>query len=158
MKKFFFALALASLVCNFAIAQKKPALKRVNVSAKTVASKSTAKPYTLNLTRTGTVYNFDAGVDYNRVRVHTAKGEMTLAELLNKSGKSISGKLRVGMTSDIRAQKLNLARPGGGTLNFNCEGIYCTCTGDADCNDMFTRAGCGDIAVCDEQGCSCYRL
>lgn len=158
MKKFFFALALASLVCNFAFAQKRSALKRVNVTAKTIASKSAGKAYTLDLTRAGKIYNLDAGIDYNRIRVHTAKGDMTMTELLKKTGKSVSGRLRVGMTSDIRAQKLNLARISGGTLNYNCEGILCTCTGDDDCNDLFTNGGCGDIAMCDEQGCWCFRI
>lgn len=127
----------------------------MQVTSKTIAAQPAGKAYSLDLTRAGTIYNLPAGVDYSRIQVRTAKGEMTMAELLKKSGRS--GKVRVGMTSDIRSQRLSLARPTG-TLNYNCEGLMCTCTGDADCNDMFTKAGCGDIAVCDERGCACLRI
>ncbi len=31
---------------------------------------------------------------------------------------------------------------------FNCEGSACVCTGDADCNDMFSTNVCGGSAQC----------
>jgi hypothetical protein len=31
---------------------------------------------------------------------------------------------------------------------YSCGGGMCSCTGDADCNDMFTKAGCGDLSYC----------
>ena len=45
----------------------------------------------------------------------------------------------------------------GGVAEFACEGLKCTCQGDADCNDMFEAGVCGDIASCnDDTGeCSC---
>jgi hypothetical protein len=155
MKKIIAALFLISLAFSFSTAQKK--IKQVSVSSKTMARQPAGKAYSLDLTRKGTIYTLAPDVDYSRVQVRTSKGEMTMAELLTKAGKS--GRVRVGLTSDIRTQKLNLARvSGGGALNFNCEGLLCTCTGDEDCNDMFTRGGCGDIAVCDERGCACLRI
>jgi hypothetical protein len=49
----------------------------------------------------------------------------------------------------------------GPRMGFTCSGLMCTCTGDADCNDMFTNGGCGPIASCDDSGpepiCSCLR-
>ena len=42
--------------------------------------------------------------------------------------------------------------------NFTCSGLRCDCTGDADCNDMFSSNVCGDIASCDESGCACLRI
>lgn len=163
MKKIGLALTLLSLSFSFIIAQKETTTKRapvkeVGVTAKTVAAQPTGKSYQLDLTRKGTIYNLAAGVDYSRVQIHTSKGDMTMAELLKKTGKTVSGKLRVGLTSDIKGQKLALARVGGVALNYNCEGILCTCTGDVDCNDMFTKEACGDIAACDERGCWCFRL
>jgi len=82
---------------------------------------------------------------------------MTVADLIKKSGKNITGKVRVGMTSDIRTQKLGLARRvgGGGRLNFSCGDLACVCSGDDDCNDLFTSTNCGPIAVCYEDGCFC---
>jgi hypothetical protein len=47
----------------------------------------------------------------------------------------------------------------GGGLGFTCQGIECSCSGDADCNDMFSTDLCGDIAVCYEDGtCRCLRV
>ncbi len=163
MKKIGLALTLLSLAFSFSIAQKdtqkKVPVKEVGVTAKTVAGRPAGKAYPLDLTRKGTIYNLAADIDYSRVQIHTAKGDTTMADLLKKTGRTVSGKLRVGLTSDIKAQKLSLTRIGGGTtLNYNCEGILCSCTGDADCNDMFTKEACGDIAACDERGCWCFRI
>ena len=162
MKKIGLALTFLSLLFSLSIAQKegskKIPIKQVPVSAQTVAARPAGKAYLLDLTRKGTIYSLGSDVDYSRVQVRTSKGEMTMADLLKKTGRTVSGKLRVGMTSDIRTQKLALARISGGTLNYNCEGILCTCTGDEDCNNMFTKEACGDIAACDERGCWCFRI
>ena len=159
MKKIAIAISFVVLAVSFSLAQKTtPAARTRAVSAKTISSMPAGRKYDVDLTRKGTIYNLDAGADYSRVRVRTATGEMSLTDLLKKTGKTTTGKLRIGTTADIRSQKLSLARIGGGRLNFNCEGILCTCSGDEDCNDMFTKAACGDIAVCDERGCWCFRI
>ena len=158
MKKTILAVTLLALAFGFTTAQKKPTIKQTQVTAATIARQPTGKSYVMDLTRKGTIYTLAAGVDYSRVQVHTSKGDMTMADLLKKTGKTINGKLRVGIPSDIRTQKLNMTRIGGGTLNYNCSGILCTCSGDDDCNDMFTKEACGDIAACDENGCWCFRL
>ena len=50
---------------------------------------------------------------------------------------------------------------GGGRLGFSCGRLTCDCSGDDDCNDMFSSGVCGDIALCDEAGgevsCWCFR-
>jgi hypothetical protein len=163
MKKVALALTLVSLAVSFVIAQKtesvkKTPIKEVGVTARTVAARPASKAYVLDLTRKGTIYNLAADVDYSRVRLHTSKGDMTMAELLKKTGRTVSGKLRFGASSDIRALKFSVARIGGGTLNYNCAGFLCTCTGDEDCNDLFTKEACGDLAGCDDRGCWCLRL
>ncbi len=65
---------------------------------------------------------------------------------------------------------LKLKSPGGisgvggiKTAGYSCDGLSCDCIGDADCNDMFTNAGCGDISSCntDANGvvtCSCLTV
>lgn len=166
MKKIILAVTLALLASGSAFGQKnttpqrKPAIKQVQVTSQLVSRQPASKAYTLDLTRKGTIYNLATGIDYSRVRVRTAKGDMTMSELIQKSGKSISGALRVGMTSDIRTQKLNLSRrPGGsGGLNFSCQNLVCVCTGDQDCNDLFTSDVCGEIAICYPDGCICIRI
>lgn len=41
----------------------------------------------------------------------------------------------------------------------NCSGLQCTCTGDAQCNEMFESGVCGDIATCEETTgvCKCLK-
>jgi hypothetical protein len=166
MKKTTLAIAILLMAVGSTAAQKsttaqrRPAIKQVQVSIQAVSRQPASKAYTLDLTRKGTIYNLASGVDYSRVRVRTAKGDMTMAELIQKSGKSISGALRIGMTSDIRTQKLSLSRrpAGGGGLNFSCQNLVCVCTGDQDCNDLFTSDLCGDIAICYPDGCVCLRI
>ena len=45
-----------------------------------------------------------------------------------------------------------------GRTGFACGGFACTCSGDADCNDMFSTAVCGDIAQCVDDMCWCLRF
>jgi hypothetical protein len=137
--------------------QEKAEIKQVPITAEAVSKKTAEKPYTLDLTRNGKVYSLAKGVDYERVKVHTVKGDMTVAELIKKSGKNVSGPIRLGTTSDIRAQGFNLHRGGGG-LNYDCGDLACVCQGDDDCNDLFTSNKCGPIAVCYPDGCICIRL
>jgi hypothetical protein len=47
---------------------------------------------------------------------------------------------------------------GGGGHNYTCEGLQCTCTGDIDCNDMFSDGVCGDIASCNDDVCKCLKF
>lgn len=47
------------------------------------------------------------------------------------------------------------------TTQFTCSGLKCSCSGDSDCNDMFSSGLCGDIASCDETVgvvCGCLRI
>jgi hypothetical protein len=162
MKTFIVAITLLSLTFVFATAQRrqpiKPEIKQEQVTVQTMARQPASKAYVLDLTRRGTIYNIASDVDYNRIRVRTSKGDMTIAELLKKSGKNITGKLRVGMTSDIRIQKLGLARIGRGGLSYDCGNLACSCSGDDDCNDLFSSDKCGPIAVCYPDGCVCIRI
>lgn len=36
----------------------------------------------------------------------------------------------------------------GGRLGFTCMGPLCACSGDPDCNDLFSTGLCGSNAVC----------
>jgi len=46
---------------------------------------------------------------------------------------------------------------GGQTLGFSCGPWGCVCTGDDDCNDMFSTNACGPWAVCIGNVCYCRR-
>jgi hypothetical protein len=60
------------------------------------------------------------------------------------------------------ASALKVGGGGGGTLGYTCSGLLCTCTGDDDCNDMFSDGLCGPISSCDESGpepvCRCLKI
>ena len=43
------------------------------------------------------------------------------------------------------------------SLGFSCSPFGCVCTGDADCNDMFTTNVCGSGAICIDNVCWCSR-
>jgi|SRR6187431_65707 len=60
------------------------------------------------------------------------------------------------LTISPTQQKSVLAAPKGG-LSFGCNGVFCACTGDVDCNDMFTTNVCGPRAICYGSVCYCER-
>lgn len=132
-------------------------IKQVEVSARTVKSQPRGKRYTMDLTKAGTIYKLATDADRSQMMVHTSKGDMTVAELVQKSGKTITGPLSVGMTSDIRAQRFG-TRIGGGRLSYDCGDLACSCSGEDDCIDLFNTTKCGPIAVCYPDGCVCIRI
>lgn len=56
-----------------------------------------------------------------------------------------------------RAGGASLGFLRGRSLGFTCSGFGCVCTGDADCNDMFSTNVCGPYAVCINNVCWCSR-
>jgi hypothetical protein len=155
MKNLLLAVLVLGFVGGVAAAQRTE-IKKVDVSARTLTRNTTRRPYLIDVTRSDSVFNIAAGVDRNRIKVHTSKGDMTLTELLRKAGRPTTGAVRIGLTSVIQTGGTHL--PAGTTNLVECSGFLCTCTGDVDCNDMFVNHGCGDIAGCDERGCWCLRL
>src|SRR5438132_14305480 len=97
------ALALALLVSAFGQTPQPKAIKRVEVTAQTIASQPASKPYIIDLTRTGTIYVLAAGIDYSRVRVRTSTGEKAMSDLVKRLGikqLGTSGTLKLGMSFD----------------------------------------------------------
>lgn len=157
MKDIIVAVALCVGLLPSVAAQKRPVVKEVQVAPQA----SAREPQVLNLTKKGTIFSVPAGADYTRVVVRTRKGDMTVADLLKKTGRNITGPLRIGLTSDIRAQRAAAAHGaigGGRRLNYDCGDLACACTGDDDCENLFTSGKCGPIAVCYPDGCVCIRI
>jgi hypothetical protein len=46
---------------------------------------------------------------------------------------------------------------GFGGLSFTCGGWGCVCSGDDDCNDMFSSNVCGPWGICIDNYCYCSR-
>jgi hypothetical protein len=155
MRKIILAVIALSLAVSFTTAQKQT-VKQVQVKSQTIAAQPKGKAYALDLSRKGIIYNLPADADISRVRIRTGKGEVALSDLVQKTGKR--GQLMVGLAVDFRGMKLNLGSPGV-LAKYSCEGLKCKCTGDDDCNDMFTAGVCGDVASCDNGNgtCECYK-
>ena len=148
MKKIIATATLLLLGLSLTAAQKtgtRAPVKRV-VSSRAIKGQPAGKPYVLDLSRKGTIYTLDADVDYSRVRVRTSKGDMTIQDVLTKSG--AHGKLLVGTPSDMVAgglKTLNMTSRalsrGSGNRFIGCDGAICICTGDDDCNKMLSPGG-----------------
>jgi hypothetical protein len=107
------------------------------------------KNYTIDLTASGKIYGLPSDVDMAKVRLHTLKGNITVAQALKNAGKTVSGPIRVGTTSDFAAQfAARGIRPGHRGENWSCSELVCVCQGDEDCDQLFTWGPCGSIAVC----------
>ena len=161
-----FTLALALLVSAHSQTPQKGSLKKVQVTAQTLSSQQAGKPYVIDLSRNGTVYNVASGVDYSRIQVRNSAGKTTtLTDLFNKVGSrakqlGANKTLVFGTVSDLRA--LNF---GGKTVASRpnqviaCDGPVCICTGDDDCNILLSPGGgcpVGSQVYCSGSGSSAF--
>ena len=163
------ALASALLVSAYSQAPQAGAVRKVQVTAQTIASQPAGKPLLIDLTRKGTVHEVAEGIDQSRVRVRTSTGEMALSEFLRESGKTVTGNFFVGTIDDLSA--LNFGFPGGGTTQpprggvsqVECQPATCDCIAGTDCIDLRKSKLCkGTIYCCrtcgtnGRRGCFCF--
>jgi hypothetical protein len=163
MKRISIAIALASSLLVSACRQTP---QRVQVTAQTLAGQPAGKAYVIDLTRTGTVYDVAAGINYSLVRVRTSTGEMPLSDLARNLGRT--GPILLGTFSDLRAQNFGFP-PGGGTFQppdggpvaADCpqtgpDAGLCLCKGYKDCNDLDKSGKClKDGWGCSKGSCVC---
>jgi hypothetical protein len=177
MKKIILVVTLLTLAFGFTTAQRKPVgqkeapIKQVQVSAQTVSTQPAGKAYVLDLTSKDkrTIYTLVAGIDYSRVQIRTSSGETAMKDVISKAG--ASGRLLVGTPRDMLSTGLKSLRMtssalsrGSGNRFIGCDGSFCICTGDEDCNKMLSPGGeCpeGSSVVCWGSGasaaCICVR-
>ena len=131
------------MLLNFARAQEK-----VNFSNKKQIPISKIQTKQVNNKTTQYVDQKDLKQGYNYMTLKTGDilyieykgGIINSFTLSNKKG-IIRGKLLVVQSSQ----------------QFQCSQNFCSCSGDGDCNDMFTTNVCGPDAVCFGNICVCYR-
>jgi len=179
MKKIILAVTLLSLALGFSTAQETGSVKKVQVTAQTLASLPANQPYRMDFARKGTVYELAAGLDYSRVRISFrgdgatwgAYDTVALSDVARKLGVTGS-KFLLGTFSDLRALDYGFP-PGGGTVqppdggtvvefkHDKQNGIY-TCVGRKDCSELSKSGKCGPIAGCGKNiddkgnwGCAC---
>jgi hypothetical protein len=150
--------ALAQTVVGFSpMLQTFPeshSIRRIQVTARTIAALFPGRSYVVDLTQRGVVYEFSpqAGrIDFDRVKVRTARGEVTIAFF---------------METTILKDKLagTVQNPPTGTTNFQCAKDICNCAGTRDCSDLiFNSSLCGGHIFCatnpvtGEKDCTCRR-
>jgi hypothetical protein len=133
-------------------------LHSTRVTADDLSRNPAGENYVVDTTRHGAVFDFDSksrAIDFSRITVRTRSGSVSMEELLKKllPGTADRSALRIGNPKELSRGKASQTL---GRLNYNCPpGEPCTCTGDDDCNKMFTDGVCGDIAVCYPTGCAC---
>ncbi len=152
MKEIILAVTLFSLALAFGC--KHGSIKQVELTPQTLASQSADKPLLIDLTRTGTVYNVADNIDYSRVRVLFATGEMGMSDLARKLGMTGSN-FQLGAFSDLSGPYFGQPPDGGisgGTSNFTCSELLCVCTRFRDCDKMH-KAG-----VCTLNSFGCKRI
>lgn len=152
------------------ITQKKSltTLQTTRINAQTINKLSRGKKVVADLTKRGVAYEFDAGagqIDFNRVVVRTAQGEVTIGSLLKTmipkskltSFKYTTRSFRLGTQ---RTGRLSTTLPK--TSNFECDSYTCFCHGLEDCEDLILGTSLCTDWVCwkDEHGkyvCGCSR-
>ncbi len=158
------ALALSALMVVYGQTRKP-----IEVTAQTLATQPTDKPYLIDLTRKGNTYNVAADA-VSRVQVITSKGKLAMSDLVKKLGLTGS-KFLFGTLSDLSAVDFGFP-PGGGTLSpderttaAKCDSLVCTCNGRQDCSDLSKTGWCGEAAACGigkggkpgRWGCTCTK-
>jgi hypothetical protein len=154
MRRTFSILTVVFMIFSLTAAQKTP-VKQIRVTSQAVASQSNGKLYTLDLSHGGTVYSVEQDVELSRVQVRTSSGLLAMTELAKQAGRS--GKLLVGQSRDVFSQDLRMisaAREAG----YSCDTLVCKCKGFGDCYLMGKDGVCKGITVCDDKGCTCWRI
>lgn len=128
-------------------------IKQIRVSSADIARLPIGKSFLVDLTRRGTIYHFNpatGSIDYPRVRVRTTVGEVTLEAWLKKrlppsiGDRWRSRRFRVGMIRDLATFNNSGSKQRPPTQAYEHEDGVCHCTGDDDCNNMFSDDVCID--------------
>ncbi|MHB8912454.1 MAG: hypothetical protein ACYC42_07365 [Lysobacter sp.] len=124
------------------------------VSAANIAELPAGKTLEVDLTRKGTVYEFnDPGTDFSRVSVRTTAGVKPFAEQLKESNTSLRGGLVLGRPGDMRLHLPPLV--GDTTTSYDC-GVFCKCDDTTDCVDLILSGKCGDDMWCSSTTSACF--
>lgn len=130
-------------------------IKRVEVTAQTIASQPAGKPFVLDLTNRGTIYTLAAGIDHSRLRVRIAGSEVAVSDTIKRMGSSSSSKLFLGTLDDMSGQNFFFPTVGGSktaaaTQQYECSSGACACKGFSDCLRLKLDKMCKDYILCDQ--------
>lgn len=173
------ALSMASSYTLSGYQTGRDSLSKVKVIRVTAQSLSDLPPrmnYVVDLTNQGSIYEFDptaGSIDFTRVALRTAQGEDAIDSRLGRVlwreelGQWHTQGFRIGNVSDFRLEEGLQSQvsdtPGtAAATSFTCDMNYCTCSGQADCWDMWHTNVCGgDFIACTSRSgtkrCICSR-
>jgi hypothetical protein len=142
------------------------ASREISITARDIRQVKASDRYVIDLTKKGIVYRIDAnvGATSQRISVRAGGPELTLASWVRKylppaALSSVAGRdLRIGSKVVLSAWMKGQLGGNGGSVDFTCSGLSCTCAGIVDCSDLFRTGLCGDIAACWGDNCSCLRV
>lgn len=168
----FFALALAGFSPAASQSPRTTSMqRRIQVNAQTIKALGPRKTYVVDLTKRGVFYQFDSKsreIDFSRVRVRTANGEVAIRSYLERFLHDLKDQLpgfnftyqsfSLGTQPRGRLQSL---RPV--TSHFkSCNQTACICTTQKDCEDLADSVICINwFCVYDENDeliCSCTKV
>jgi hypothetical protein len=135
-------LALLVLAFGFSFtAAQQDRVRQIEVTPQVIANQPAGKPYVLDLSRSGTIYDIAKGVDLSRIRIRRSQGDLSMTDLIQR--RQGSGRMVLGMVNDIRSQilepgsrKVSTSGSGSPASFVNCDaGInpHCHCSGWRDC-------------------------
>lgn len=151
MRNLILAAVILSTVVGLSVGQKKT-VKQIQVTNETIAGKG-EKTFVIDLGRGGAVYNLAADLEFDRVKLRTAKGPAPITELTKSLNKS--ERLVIGMGPDMHFEDLDAA--AARNTNYSCGVLTCECTGPADCVNLDRSGKCKGAWSCDRHGCACYQ-
>lgn len=135
----------------------------LSVTAEDVKRLSPGKALVLDL-RSRAAYSIDNSqdtIDLDRIVIRAADGTMTMRQLLTQRDLPLKGTFRVGVPAAV-VRTLTATGGGSGQIALiSCNTVACTCSGDVDCNILFSGGACGNVAVCNTDGetrCFCLRF
>lgn len=153
-----------SLTANLSYAALAKA-RVIRVTAADIAKLPARQNYIVDLRQSNVAYDLDGterAIDWNRVRIRTAAGDVTLTAYLREhsptGAKGTSTRLVIGAQGGIQKALGLKAAPNPGT-EYKC-GEICSCSGGADCETMLAAKVCkSTTSVCGtEEGkmwCDC---
>lgn len=146
---------LIILAANFSYAAFAQA-RVIRVTAADIAKLTARQNYVVDLRQSGVAYDLDGrerAIDWNRVRIRKAAGEMALLTYLRERFPKMAGttptRLVIGATGGIVQIKELADAPDDSTEHKCFEDNTCECSGARDCKKML-KAG---VCVNDEAAC-----
>lgn len=140
----------------------------IRVTAADIEKLPARENYVVDLGQRDVVFDLDGtarAIDWTRVRIRQAAGEVALLEYLRERFPKLAGttptRLVIGAKGGVQKVLGFKAAPNPGT-EYECDAKSktCDCTGSKDCEFMLSSKACkDDIAGCDVKqgtlGCSC---